>query len=125
MAMAIAAIDLVEREPGRREALWHNCRTLKDGLRELGFTPGANESPILPLIIGDAGKCMQFSERLLAQGIFAQGIRPPTVPPGTCRLRLTTMATHRVADLRHAARLIGTVARDLGVAPAAVTALAA
>src|SRR6266498_210880 len=94
MAMAMAAIDLVEREPGRREALWNNCRMLKEGLRELGFTPGANDSPILPLIIGDAGKCMQFSERLLAQGIFAQGIRPPTVPPGTSRLRITFMSTH-------------------------------
>ena len=94
MAMAIAAIDLVGREPGRREALWHNCRMLKEGLRELGFTPGASESPILPLIVGDAGKCMQFSERLLAQGIFAQGIRPPTVPPGTSRLRITLMSTH-------------------------------
>jgi 8-amino-7-oxononanoate synthase len=94
MAMAIAAIDLVEREPGRREALWNNCRMLKEGLRELGFTPGASESQILPLIVGDAGKCMQFSERLLAQGIFAQGIRPPTVPPGTSRLRITLMSTH-------------------------------
>ncbi|HEV8721177.1 MAG TPA: 8-amino-7-oxononanoate synthase [Candidatus Binatia bacterium] len=94
MAMAIAAIDLVEREPGRRETLWNNCRTLKEGLRKLGFTPGASESPILPLIIGDAAKCMQFSERLLTQGIFAQGIRPPTVPAGTSRLRITLMATH-------------------------------
>src|SRR4029450_3841811 len=54
MAMAIAAIDLVEREPGRREALWNNCRMLKEGLRELGFTPGANESPILRLISAHA-----------------------------------------------------------------------
>jgi 8-amino-7-oxononanoate synthase len=94
MAMAIAAIDLVQREPERREALWNNCRILKAGLRDSGFSPGVSESPILPLIIGDAGKCMQLSERLLGLGIFAQGIRPPTVPLGTSRLRITLMSTH-------------------------------
>jgi glycine C-acetyltransferase len=94
MAMAMAAIDLVQQEPERREALWNNCRMLQAGLRELRFSLGSGESPILPLVIGDAGKCMQFSERLLEKGIFAQGIRPPTVPPGTSRLRITLMATH-------------------------------
>ncbi len=94
MAMAMAAIDLVEREPGRREALWNNCRLLSDGLKKMGFSMGEIQSPILPLIIGDADKCMQFSEQLLERGVFAQGIRPPTVPSGTSRLRITLMATH-------------------------------
>jgi len=94
MAMAIAAIDLVQREPERREMLWRNCRVLKRGLSGLGFSLAESQSPILPLIIGDADKCMRFSERLLQKGIFAQGIRPPTVPPGTSRLRITLMATH-------------------------------
>jgi 8-amino-7-oxononanoate synthase len=94
MAMAIAAIDLVQSEPERRENLWNNCRRLKDGLRRLGFSVGDGDSAILPLIIGDASKCMQFSDRLLEKGIFAQGVRPPTVPPGTSRLRITLMATH-------------------------------
>jgi len=94
MAMAIAAIDLVKDEPQRRDALWQNCRHLTEGLRPLGFRLEASSSPILPLIIGDAAKCMKFSEQLLEQGVFAQGIRPPTVPPGTSRLRITLMATH-------------------------------
>jgi glycine C-acetyltransferase/8-amino-7-oxononanoate synthase len=94
MAMAIAAIDLVKREPQRREALWRNCRHLTEGLRALGFQIGASASPILPLIVGDAAQCMKFSELLLERGVFAQGIRPPTVPPGTSRLRITLMATH-------------------------------
>jgi 8-amino-7-oxononanoate synthase len=102
MAMALAAINVVQREPERRAALWENCRGLKQGLRELGYALGAGESPILPLIIGDADKCMQFSERLLEQGIFAQGIRPPTVPPGTSRLRITLMATHTRTQLDRA-----------------------
>jgi len=94
MAMAMAAIDLVEGEPERREALWDNCRLLSDGLKKMGFSLGEIQSPILPLIIGDADKCMQFSEQLLERGVFAQGIRPPTVPLGTSRLRITLMATH-------------------------------
>jgi 8-amino-7-oxononanoate synthase len=94
MAMAIAAIDLVEREPERREILWKNCRALQEGLKNLGFSPGESQSPIMPIIIGDVTKCMQFSERLLEKSVFVQGIRPPTVPPGTSRLRITLMATH-------------------------------
>ena len=102
MAMAIAAIDLVQREPKRREMLWRNCRALKLGLSGLGFSLAGSQSPILPLIIGDTDKCMQFSERLLEKGIFAQGIRPPTVPPGTSRLRITLMATHTADHLDRA-----------------------
>jgi 8-amino-7-oxononanoate synthase len=102
MAMAIAAIDLIQTEPERRESLWSNCRALKDGLRRLGFSVGDGDSAILPLIIGDASRCMEFSERLLEKGIFAQGIRPPTVPPGTSRLRITVMASHTDAHIEKA-----------------------
>jgi len=94
MAMAVAAIDLVRREPERREQLFCNCRRFEEGLRDLGFPLGTCDSPIVPLIIGDAEKTMGLSERLLAKGVFAQGIRPPTVPLGTSRLRITLMATH-------------------------------
>jgi len=102
MAMAMAALDLVKREPERRQALWNNCRSLKEGLRSLGFELGASESPILPLIIGDATECMRFSEKLLENDVFAQGIRPPTIPPGTSRLRITLMATHTREQIERA-----------------------
>jgi 7-keto-8-aminopelargonate synthetase-like enzyme len=94
MAMALSAIDLIEREPERRETLWRNSHDLGHGLRALGFELGPIASPILPLIIGDAARCMRVSEELLKLGVFAQAIRPPTVPPGTSRLRITIMATH-------------------------------
>jgi len=94
MAMAIAAIGLIEREPERRERLWENCRFLSDGLKRLGFGLNDCQSPIVPLIVGDAESCMELSQRLLEHGVFVQGIRPPTVPPGTSRLRITVMATH-------------------------------
>jgi len=111
MAMAIAAIDLVKCEPERRERLWSNCRILSDGLRAQGFHLGASASPVLPLIIGDAGKCMRFSEQLLSRGIFAQGIRPPTVPEGTSRLRITVMATHTRAHIDRALEVFQEVSK--------------
>ena len=99
MAMALAAIDLVQSEPQRRAALQHNCQKLKQGLSRLGFELGKSASPILPLIVGDAARCMALSAALLEQGVFAQGIRPPTVPAGTSRLRITLMATHSDAQI--------------------------
>ncbi|HXG50280.1 MAG TPA: 8-amino-7-oxononanoate synthase [candidate division Zixibacteria bacterium] len=102
MAMGIAAIDLVAREPERRQALRQNCEALRAGLQALGFSLGRSESQIFPVIVGDAGACMRLSERLLQRGVFAQGIRPPTVPPGTARLRVTVMATHTPEQIRQA-----------------------
>ena len=102
MAMAIAAIDLVKGEPERRQKLWSNCEMLRDGLHGLGYSLGGSRSQILPLMIGDATRCMKLSETLLQRGVFAQGIRPPTVPPGTSRLRVTLMATHAREHLAQA-----------------------
>jgi glycine C-acetyltransferase len=94
MAMGIAAIDLVKQEPERRLALRNNCGTLRTGLIALGYSLGNSPSQILPLMVGDAAQCMRLSQQLLEKGVFAQGIRPPTVPQGTSRLRITLMATH-------------------------------
>ncbi len=94
MAMSIAAIDLIKKEPERRQALRNNCRLLRSGLESLRYSLGTNQSQILPLMIGDATQCMKLSKDLLQRGVFAQGIRPPTVPAGTSRLRITLMATH-------------------------------
>ena len=102
MAMALAAIDLVQSEPERRAALQHNCQKLKQGLSRLGFELGKSTSPILPLIVGDAARCMALSAALLERGVFAQGIRPPTVPVGTSRLRITLMATHSAEQIERA-----------------------
>lgn len=102
MAMAIAAIDLVGEEPERRAALRRNCERLRTGLESCGYSLGNSRSQILPLMIGDAGECMELSHNLLERGVFAQGIRPPTVPPGTSRLRLTLMATHTPEHIDHA-----------------------
>jgi 8-amino-7-oxononanoate synthase len=94
MAMALAAIELVQREPERRQALRDNCELLRAGLKSMGYSLANSRSQILPLMIGDAAQCMKLSDELLERGVFAQGIRPPTVPEGTSRLRITLMATH-------------------------------
>jgi glycine C-acetyltransferase len=111
MAMGIAAIDLIEKEPERRQALRNNCRLLQGGLESLGYSLGTSWSQILPLMIGDATRCMKLSEDLLQRGVFAQGIRPPTVPVGTSRLRITLMATHTPAQIDQALTVFKEVAQ--------------
>ena len=115
VAAARAALELLADRPERVDRLRANAAALSEGLRSEGLEPIGSETQIVPLVIGEADDAMALCERLLAEGVFAQAIRPPTVPPGTCRLRLTTMATHRVTDLQRAARLIGEAARDLGL----------
>jgi glycine C-acetyltransferase len=115
MAMAIAAIDLIKKEPERRQALRDNFQRLRGGLELLGYSLGTSQSQILPLMIGDATQCIKLSEDLLHRGVFAQGIRPPTVPPGTSRLRITLMATHTREHIDLALRAFEEVAREMRV----------
>ena len=116
VAAASAALELLIERPKRVERLHSNAAALRAGLRSEALEPIGSDTQIVPLVVGEADDAMDLCERLLEEGIFAQAIRPPTVAPGTCRLRLTVMATHRVADLRRAARLIGAAARELGLA---------
>jgi len=99
MAAASAALTLLESEPERRARVLAHAARLRDGLRGLGYDVPFAGTPIVPVMIGDATQTMSLCERLLAAGIFVQGIRPPTVPAGTARLRATTMATHAVGDI--------------------------
>jgi 8-amino-7-oxononanoate synthase len=125
VAAASAALELLAESPKRVERLRANAGALREGLRSEGLEPIGADTQIVPLVIGEADDAMVVCERLLEEGIFAQAIRPPTVPPGTCRLRLTTMATHRIDDLRRAAQLIGAASRDLGLGTRGVRAMAA
>jgi glycine C-acetyltransferase/8-amino-7-oxononanoate synthase len=113
VAAASAALELLAESPKRVERLRANAGALREGLRSEGLDPIGADTQIVPLVIGEADDAMAICERLLEEGIFAQAIRPPTVPPGTCRLRLTVMATHRIDDLRRAAGLIGRAVREL------------
>jgi glycine C-acetyltransferase/8-amino-7-oxononanoate synthase len=118
VAASLAALELLEAEPGRVEELRSNAATLRSALTAEGLPAGSSESQIVPVAIGDPDLTMRLCERALDRGVFAQGIRPPTVPEGTSRLRFTVMATHRPEDLRDAAKQVGAAARELGIAAA-------
>ena len=115
VAAALAALELLESHPHRVERLADNAAVLRESLANEGFGVDRDGSHIVPLIVGDAKLTMELCERVLERGVFAQGIRPPTVPDGSSRLRLAVMATHREAELRHAAKLIAACGRDLGL----------
>jgi glycine C-acetyltransferase/8-amino-7-oxononanoate synthase len=125
VAGAMAALELLIEQPRRVERLQANARVLRDALAREGFDVSGSESQIVPLIVGDARLAMRICETALTRGVFAQAIRPPTVPAGTSRLRLAVMASHTAAELRDAARVLGDAARANGLRPAAALAVAA
>ncbi len=112
---ARAALGVLEAEPERVERLAANARTLREGLAAEGLTAPASITQIVPIRVGEAEPTMDLCERALERGVFAQGIRPPTVPEGSSRLRFTVMATHDPDDLRRAAHQVGEAAREIGL----------
>jgi 8-amino-7-oxononanoate synthase len=115
VAAAEAALELLASEPRLVGRLAANATALREALAAEGLPVGGAGTQIVPLHVGEAEAAMAISERLLERGVFAQGIRPPTVPPGSSRLRFTAMATHDAEELRRAARLVGEVAREAGL----------
>ena len=115
LASAIAAIDIVEKEGWLADTLWENTKFLKRGLIDAGFHLMSSESQIMPILIGDADRAIKFSEALFEKGVFIQAIRPPTVPKGQARLRLTVMATHKKGDLEMSLEIIIKVGKELGI----------
>ena len=114
-AACIAAIDVLEQEPQWMERLWENTRFFKAGLQSLGFNTGRSESPITPVIVGEAAQAMQMSDRLFAAGVFAQGIGFPTVARGQARLRTIVTATHSREDLQFALDAFAKVGKELKI----------
>jgi 7-keto-8-aminopelargonate synthetase-like enzyme len=106
VAAARAALELLLEQPRRVQKLQRNAEVLREALAEEGLAAPRSETQIVPLLVGDAEHAVAASERALEQGVFAQAIRPPTVPPGTSRLRLSVMASHTKSELREAARVL-------------------
>jgi 8-amino-7-oxononanoate synthase len=115
IAAALAALELLEERPRRVRQLRAHARTLRTALAAEGFAVQESEMQIVPLLTGTERAASALCEGALQRGVFAQAIRPPSVPAGTSRLRLTAMATHTPAELRRAARVLGTVAREQGL----------
>jgi 8-amino-7-oxononanoate synthase len=109
---AVAALQLVREADDARTSLLRNAELLRSGLRALGFEIPDEKSQILPVFIGNNERTMQLSAKLLDRGVFVQGIRPPTVPAGTARLRLTPMATHRPEHIERAIDAFASLVRN-------------
>ena len=115
IAVSRAALDIVKTEPQRRETLLAHAAWFRSQLMEAGFTVADHPTPIISVGLGAPEPALKFSSLLMEQGIFANAIRPPTVPAGTSRLRINLMATHDRKDLERALRHIKETGQKLGV----------
>jgi 7-keto-8-aminopelargonate synthetase-like enzyme len=100
VAAAGAALDVVVAEPERRDTLLRHAGRLRDGLARLGLDV-RGDTHIVPVVVGDNRRALALADALLARGVLGHAIRPPTVPAGTARVRLTPMAVHTDAQIGH------------------------
>src|SRR5271154_5755905 len=114
-AACLAAFDVLEQEPELIENLWNNTRFFKAALSEAGFDTGASETPITPIMVGEAGRAHAFSRALFEEGLLATGIGFPTVPEGRARVRTIVTATHTREMLDRAAEILTRVAKQMGI----------
>jgi len=114
-AAAREAVQVLNTEPHLLTALRRNADFWRHGLQTLGFRIVPGETPIIPILIGNTETCLQLSQLLNKQGVFAPAIRPPTVPEGTSRIRTTVMATHTVDHLKQALNVFKLSGQKLGI----------
>jgi glycine C-acetyltransferase len=114
-ASCLAAFDVLEQEPQLIDRLWANTKFFKEGLQSLGFNTGVSETPITPVIVGDAALAHQFSRELFAAGVFAQSLGFPTVPEGKARIRTIVTATHTQEELTRALEILEDIGRKLKI----------
>jgi 8-amino-7-oxononanoate synthase len=114
-AASIAALEIIQKEPELRAALWENQAYFIKGLKALGYHLSASETPIMPILVGESVLAVRMAEALLNEGIYAPAIRPPTVPKGTSRIRLTVMATHTKAQLDFVLDVMEKIGQKLGI----------
>jgi len=114
-AACIAAVDLLEASTELVDRLWDNTRYFKAEMKKLGFDTGASETPITPVMLGEAPLAQQFSRELFDSGVFAMALGFPTVPKGKARIRVMISASHDRDDLGQGLEAFGKVGRKLGV----------
>jgi 8-amino-7-oxononanoate synthase len=114
-AGVLAALEVLQLEPERREQLWANTLRLQDGFRNLGFEIGPTETPIVPVLVGAMEKTFLMWRKLFDAGVFTNPVAPPAVAPTQCRLRTSLMATHTFDQIDYALEAFGRIGRELGV----------
>jgi glycine C-acetyltransferase len=97
------------------DRLWENTRLMREGMQALGFDTGVSQTPIVPLMLGEAPLAQQFSKKLFEEGVFAMAIGYPTVPQGKARIRIMNSAAHSPEDLETALATLEKVGKELGV----------
>jgi len=115
VAACIQAVDLLEESTTLVDKLWQNAEIFKTGLKALGFNTGETETPIVPVMLGDAPLAQEFSRHLFEKGVFAMAISYPTVPRGKARIRVMNSAAHDKNDLEEALEAFREVGTQLGV----------
>jgi glycine C-acetyltransferase len=111
----MAAFDVLEEEPERIQMLWDNTRYFKQGLSAAGFNTGVSETPITPVIVGEARVAHALSAALFEEGVLATGIGFPTVAEGKARVRTIVTAMHTRAELDRALEVFARVGKKLGI----------
>ncbi|MDX1616367.1 MAG: glycine C-acetyltransferase [Candidatus Promineifilaceae bacterium] len=111
----LEAVSVLEESTELVDRLWANAGTFSDGMAAMGFDTGNSQTPIVPVMLGDAPLAQEFSRRLFDKGVFAMAIGYPTVPPGKARIRVMNSAAHSAQDLEMALDVFGEVGRELDV----------
>jgi glycine C-acetyltransferase len=114
-AACLAAFEILENEPERVQALWDNTNYYKALLKQAGFDTGVSETPITPVIVGEAKTALEFSTALFEEGLWATGLGFPTVPQGKARIRTIVTATHTREHLDRAVEILTRVAKRMGI----------
>ncbi len=114
-AAVLAALDIIESDPGYVQQVWDNANFMKQGLSELGFDIGQSETPIIPIIIGDDMRTIIFWKALFEEGLFTNPVIPPAVPPNKALLRTSYMATHTRDQLERALNILDEVGHRLDI----------
>ena len=115
VATVLAALEVMQSEPERRERLWEITHRMMDGFRSLGFEIGPTETPIVPIMVGPAEKTFVFWKELFDSGIFTNPVMPPAVPENSCRLRTSYIATHTDDQLGYVLGAFEKVGKKLAV----------
>jgi glycine C-acetyltransferase len=115
VAAAIEAINMLMESTEYTDRLWDNARYFKEKLAALGFDTGNSETPITPVMVGDEAKTMEFSRKLLENGVYVSGIVFPTVPRGAGRLRCMVTAGHTKEQLDQAITIFESTAKEIGI----------
>lgn len=115
VAACLEAVQVLEESTELVDRLWENARFFKAEMQRLGFDIGHSQTPIVPVMLGEAPLAQQFSRRLFEEGLFATAISYPTVPMGKARIRVMNSAAHSRADLEEALAIFARVGRELGV----------